>query len=234
MSRAFQLKKAWWEQNCRGGLPSGYREVEYLQNSGSNGIDTGLVHATPMTYELTLRWNTAITSFNGAAMGTGNAGWTNNPLLKMSFGKNHFTAWYGSVLQNYWYPLGTRVTIAYDWHTYKLIGVDGAAYQVFDDTYINGPFDLSLNDALTPTVGLLAWHPKNGGWSGSNSGMQCKGARVWQGDVLVRDYVPCVRIIDSKPGMYDLCGSTCPLTDTPFYVNANAYFATDFTWGELS
>lgn len=39
--------------------------------------------------------------------------------------------------------------------------------------------------------------------------------------VLVRDYVACVRISDGKPGLYDLTGSICPLTNTPLYVSAS-------------
>lgn len=38
--------------------------------------------------------------------------------------------------------------------------------------------------------------------------------------VLVRDFVPCYRESDGVVGMYDLCGSICPLTNTPFYINA--------------
>lgn len=49
--------------------------------------------------------------------------------------------------------------------------------------------------------------------------------------VPVRNLVPAVRVSDSKPGMYDLCGSICPLTNTPFYINSGT--GADFTWGEL-
>ena len=37
----------------------------------------------------------------------------------------------------------------------------------------------------------------------------------------VRDLVPCYREIDGLFGFYDLCGSICPLTGTPLYINAN-------------
>ena len=37
---------------------------------------------------------------------------------------------------------------------------------------------------------------------------------------LVRSLVPCIRLPDYKPGMYDACGSICPLTGTPFYINS--------------
>ena len=38
---------------------------------------------------------------------------------------------------------------------------------------------------------------------------------------LVREMIPCYRKSDNVAGMYDLCGSTCSLTNSPFYVNAN-------------
>ena len=37
---------------------------------------------------------------------------------------------------------------------------------------------------------------------------------------LVRSLAPCIRLPDYKPGMYDTCGSICPLTGTPFYINS--------------
>lgn len=37
-----------------------------------------------------------------------------------------------------------------------------------------------------------------------------------------RRAIPALRRSDNKPGLYDLCGSICPLTGTPFYVNAGA------------
>ena len=37
-----------------------------------------------------------------------------------------------------------------------------------------------------------------------------------------RDLVPCYRKSDNVVGMYDLAGSICPLTDSPFYTNAGS------------
>lgn len=41
-------------------------------------------------------------------------------------------------------------------------------------------------------------------------------------DGALLNLVPCYRRSDSKPGMYDLCGSICPLTNSPFYINAGS------------
>lgn len=37
---------------------------------------------------------------------------------------------------------------------------------------------------------------------------------------ILGEFIPCYRKSDNEPGMYDLCGSICPLTNSPFYINA--------------
>lgn len=39
-------------------------------------------------------------------------------------------------------------------------------------------------------------------------------------DNIHKEFVPSLRISDNKPGLYDINGSICPLTGTPFYINA--------------
>jgi hypothetical protein len=43
---------------------------------------------------------------------------------------------------------------------------------------------------------------------------------IWESDTVRHEFIPCYRKSDNKPGLYDLCGSICPLTNSPFYVNA--------------
>lgn len=44
--------------------------------------------------------------------------------------------------------------------------------------------------------------------------------KISEDSLLMRNYIPCYRKSDEEIGMYDLCGSICPLTGTSFYVNA--------------
>ena len=34
--------------------------------------------------------------------------------------------------------------------------------------------------------------------------MQLYGCKIWDDDILVRNFVPCYRVSDNKPGLYDL------------------------------
>lgn len=43
---------------------------------------------------------------------------------------------------------------------------------------------------------------------------------ISRGDNVILDLIPCYRKSDNVIGMYDLAGTICPLTDTPFYVSA--------------
>lgn len=53
--------------------------------------------------------------------------------------------------------------------------------------------------------------------------------RIYDNGTLIRNYVSVVRLSDGKPGMYDKCGSICPLTLSPFYISTSE---TEFTWGD--
>jgi hypothetical protein len=61
----------------------------------------------------------------------------------------------------------------------------------------------------------------------SNGGFASGGVRgadfIWrEAGVKKMHLVPCYRKSDKVIGMYDLCGTICPLTGTPFYINAGA------------
>ena len=60
---------------------------------------------------------------------------------------------------------------------------------------------------------------ENGNQRGGQ-GLYMKSAKILKSGIRIRDFVPCVRQSDNEPGMYDLCGSICPLTNSPFYTNA--------------
>lgn len=54
-------------------------------------------------------------------------------------------------------------------------------------------------------------------------------AKIFDGnDTLLRHFVPVLRIEDNKPGLFDLCGSICSMTNTSFYISTtNAEFVYD-------
>lgn len=55
--------------------------------------------------------------------------------------------------------------------------------------------------------------------------------KIYEAGELVRNFVPCYRKADDVTGFYDLCGSICTLTGTPFYINSNPNQSQDFKRG---
>lgn len=60
------------------------------------------------------------------------------------------------------------------------------------------------------------------GMDPSDAHLRISSFSIHDNGTVIRDFVPKVRN-DGKPGMYDLCGSICPLTGTPFYINAGLH-----------
>ena len=47
-----------------------------------------------------------------------------------------------------------------------------------------------------------------------------KSFKAYNNNQTARLFIPCFRRSDNVIGLYDLCGSICPLTGTPFYINS--------------
>lgn len=84
------------------------------------------------------------------------------------------------------------------------------------------------NDTWTGTYPIFIFNLDNNGNPHNGLNGKVYECQIWDNGILQRDYVPALRISDNKPGMWDLCGSTCPLTNSPFYVRAGG--SSEFTY----
>ena len=227
MTLAYDLKKMYWMQQ-RDPLPPEYRRVEYIATANavtSSYIDTGVFGSSDMRWVLDMRLlqlsNTrlGVSGQTGAdarfAIGKAYSSMSTHPNFYCGLGDANFDS---AV------PLDTaRHLFVLDALT-KTFSIDASSFSV--------PMTVFSD---TPGIYGMAIFARNGVTSGYDSTTQtfgaCYGTRIWRNGVLVMDAAPAVRISDSKPGLYDLCRSICPLTNSPFYVNAGTG---DFTWAELS
>lgn len=202
MTLATNLMAEYWRQNFSSRLPAGYREVEYIESTGAQWIDTGVK-------DLYAYMDIFPTEPNGT--GQQLCGYT-------SRASEYFFVELGKIkVQN-----GNSVDIPQD--RFKLAFTRGTV-RLNDDSDIAPP-------ATKPTLSFKIAGLYNPSYT--YGGIKAK----WY-DIQMRDanhvarqlFVPCVLTADSKPGLYDLCGSICPLTNSPFYINAGT--GADFTWGEL-
>ena len=104
----------------------------------------------------------------------------------------------------------------------------------------NGMFELSMSDLIGtveippggnryqtsfsassfPDLSMFLFAYNYNGVGRGAGGIRCKKCDVLINGEKVRNLITCYRESDNKPGLYDLCGSICPLTNSPFYINS--------------
>ena len=205
-------------------LPAGYREAEYIESTGEQVIDTGFVITTgevsvQMDFLLTQDFAFWNGGFVFGVRGDGaytlfTCSFPSATTVRLAVAKNTFENYTISSV-----AAGTRHVLAYSRGS---LVIDSAQYAI-GDYPVRDSNEMSLyvfgRNAYDTAPTFV-------------SGIRCFSFLILDGGAEARKLVPCVRAADGKPGMYDLCGSICPLTGTPFYVNAGT--GTDFLWGELS
>ncbi|MBP5320361.1 MAG: hypothetical protein J6334_05185 [Kiritimatiellae bacterium] len=193
-------------------LPAGYTPLAYIKSTGAQYIDTGYLHTpfTTLSCEILIpEQTTASLAAFGAQDSTDS--WRSLVFMPLSAGQIEFDSAdnpiVGTTTRIYAplsaFPFGERVTVAYSdgcvtWHGGSLpdgqlrssvasIGVDGETLYIFDVNSIRAA-------------------------AGYRGEMLLYGFRIYDGDELVRDFVPCISP-RGEVGLYDRAGKT-------FYGNA--------------
>lgn len=186
-------------------LPSGYQEVEWIWNSWTQYIDTGV--AVPNHKVIA---NIEYTNF-GTWMSLWAYLWNSGGILyRLYWGysndSHQWCYWFLDVFANNW---GTvSLNTKYELEVSTISGNmyfkhDGTTYWSISQTY---------STSLAWNFWIL-WGNSEQSWEAWNS------ARVYDykiyddTDILIRDFVPCYRKADSVIWMYDLVGET-------FYTNS--------------
>ena len=182
-----------------------YKEVEYLESTGKQYINTG-VKVTPdytveVTFVMTQRnatWDTLFgTRSNNTARFT--ARWANSATGKLGVHRSKIkTASY----ESYDDANATKTMVTDTWHTIKLAKREYT-------------FDGQLRKTFSATTGTTVFSYPIYLFALCNSGspadygyFRIKKARIWNDkDELIRDYIPCVDL-DGIAGMYDIVNDT--------------------------
>lgn len=182
-----------------------YKEVEYIESTGKQYINTG-VKVTPdytveVTFVMTQRnatWDTLFgTRNNNTARFT--ARWANSATGKLGVHRSKIkTASY----ESYDDANATKTMVTDTWHTIKLAKREYT-------------FDGQLRKTFSATTGTTAFpYPIylfalcNSGSPADYGYFRIRKARIWDSnDELIRDYIPCVNL-DGVAGMYDVVNDT--------------------------
>lgn len=180
-----------------------YVPLDYLESTGSQWIDTGYVPAIgdSISVEFLLSFNNEMAIFSA---GTGLYQTTlviasDSRLFMRYFSSSPAPSFDGSFSTGVWYSFD----------------VQGNGSATVNGLYHTNATPLSGVGA-NETMRIFCRANGTSFLRGKIRGFAVRDAN----DSLVRSLAPCIRLPDYKPGMYDVCGSICPLTGTPFYINS--------------
>lgn len=202
-------------------LPSGYKRVDYLNSTGEQYINTGANATSQTAYSINCRFYEKFDGNSQTMCGTRGTndsdGNTNQRLVIYRYTDSKGDR---IILQRGEFSTTPHLTADTNFHNYYSSAekryIDNYLYDSHSVTSANTPMYLFAQNFSTMLMAKA----------------DIKRFVMWDGNTMVRDMVPCVRLSDNKPGMYDTQGSTCSLTGTPFYINSGS--GRDFIAGEYA
>ncbi|MBQ6327600.1 MAG: hypothetical protein IJI35_01180 [Kiritimatiellae bacterium] len=175
-------------------LPSGYTELEYVESVGSPYLDTGVVPAT------TTR---VVCDFRYVAVPTARSrnGWTSTGSGAFWFGTDgtdSSASHFGASVSADFKVADTGVALDTGRHTFDI----STAAIKFDGAPVDNPGTAYQGAGSGNTMYLFASrHPQ--GTIGAGGKIAIYSCQIYDGDTLVRDFVPARRASDNAVGLYD-------------------------------
>lgn len=188
------------------GLPAGYKRLEYIMAQRGPYIDTLYYPSsnTELVCDFQIVPNENMTSIIGSRDGTTTNGYHLTGYNNIGTNVGHFlfgsTRYYGCVRRD-----GSK----------QLVEISDKK------VYLDGELKVELPTTeftTRTTLVVCATHEVNAVFDLSYATIYY--IKISELGEVQREFVPALRMSDNKPGLYDLCESVCPLTGTPFYINA--------------
>ena len=200
-------------------LPSGYRRLDYIESTGTQYIDTGVVPQFT-NFEINIS-NFCVTSFSTAWEDYFGCGTTDSSSDGFQFRRYQD---YSTVLSS----MGVYTTGPYGSYQYSYsAGTLLKNVKLSDGVlYINGSITSATGISTTkgtPTLPLYIFCRLLGSSPDRYSKIRFSKFEIIKNNIHVRDFVPALRVSDSKPGLYDL-------VNDKFYTNSGTG---EFLYGSI-
>lgn len=198
-------------------LPNEYTEVDYLETNATGYINTGYKAKSTTTYEIIAQLNHE-QKLDGALFGSRTSAGNENEFILWHNNNNLITTENISARVG-----GANVTkyIPNSDFEWRKIEYRSDNYFYINDEQI-GLFNNQQSDNNTLNLYLLGMNT-NGNVDARKFRGKVKNFKIWENNVLVRNFVPCYRNSDSKVGFYDVVNNV-------FYTNQENG---NFTYGEI-
>lgn len=178
-----------------------YKEVEYIESTGTQYLNTGVYvnpdYTVEVTFILTQRkttWDTLFGTRNGQ-LARFTARWANSTNGQLGVQRSKSKT---SSVESYNDSVATKSKVTDSWHTVTLDGqkymFDGVLRKTFSATTSTAAFPYPMFVCALCDAGT----PNDYGY------FRIKSVRIWDNnDELVRDYIPCVNL-EGVAGLYDV------------------------------
>lgn len=176
--------------------PSTYIFLEYIQNSGTQKIDTGVTITNGKRFEIDVQLNSDSPT-ESSIMGTGGGYDTNFVSIRAG---NYFSNNIFGFIKNLKYYTPGNITKDAQRH---LFVIDLNNNKVRIDQY-EAITDGTTNSSLTWWIGSYMGSTSSGfDWIGKYYGI-----KIYDNEELIHDFIPAKRLSDNAVGMYDFVSGT--------------------------
>lgn len=200
-----------WKK-CVSRLPSGYTEVEYLESSGTQYINTGVIPATNMRAEVDFQWNAIAANSWLTVFGSRTSSGSQDQFNITTDTGNSYAGFASQelTLTTPFNVVGKRYTVALDKNSVTVNGVTAGTYRSGLNVVSNYP--------------MYIFGRNNAGGFGNGFTGRIYSLKLYVDGALSRHYVPC-KNASGTTGMYDIVKGV-------FYANAGSgTFATGASTG---
>ncbi len=179
-------------------LPAEYQQVEYLESSGTQYIDTGIkpnnktklsIYVEPTNIPETSSWFGARNA-NSATEGIAFLLWQVGDSFRFDYNNQKQTS---VRIEN-----NKKISVLWDRNN---IYIDNNLVSTFNETEFECPVTLILCSSKNNRVDGISVNEDN--VDTRMSKLKIYNCSIWNNDVLVRKYIPCYKNSDKKLGLYD-------------------------------
>lgn len=185
-------------------LPNTYQQVEYLESSGTQYINTDIYGTNNHGAEIVYARNSISSTDSARIFGTRNgaAGAGAFAFLSSYKGKNDDPVYIGSNSSTY-SPSPSSIGVDLDFHTLKCnVNNDKKVY--YDDNLVA----TGNNTSYTAKAVASIFRVYISSYYGDPGNAKVKLLKIYNNGELIRNYIPCYRIADNEPGMYETITET--------------------------
>ena len=171
-------------------LPEGYTVLNYIESNGAQYIDTGIMPNTNTSISVDFKMESSAAS--QFVYGCRTSSYTNNFILLISSANSSFRSGFGSELLSFSISELTNRYKAFHSKEKCQIGTNELAHSGVD---------------FTSTLSMYLFCANEGGTAKYFSSMKLYACKIYDGEKIVRDFVPCIDPT-SKVGLYDKVSKT--------------------------